>query len=81
MATQKRFRRKQCKSCGQILDRIWFTAPMTEEWSYIGSHAGYSECTAQHGLVTDPQCNVICPNCESVVGTGYDFGFGKGYKH
>jgi hypothetical protein len=71
-------RRKRCKNCGEILDRIWFTALMTEEWSWSGE--GYNECTARHSLVTDPQHPVLCPNCESIVGTGFDFGFGKGFK-
>lgn len=68
-------RRKRCKNCGKILDRIWFIALMTEEWSWDGK--SYNECTAKHSLVTDPQQNVICPECEKVVGTGFDFGFGK----
>lgn len=71
--------RKRCRNCGEILDAIWFTALMTEEWSWDG--LGYRECTAMHSLVTDPEQNVICPHCEHVVGTGLDFGFGKGYKH
>jgi len=51
---------------------------MTEEWVWTGKE--YNECSARHNLVTDPEQNVICPNCESVVGTGIDFGFVKGYK-
>ncbi len=51
---------------------------MTEEWSWGGE--GYNECTARHSLVTDPEQLVICPHCERVVGSGYDFGFGKGFK-
>lgn len=65
---------RTCKNCGEILDRIWFTDLMTEEWSWNGE--GYNECTARHSLVTDSEQSVICPNCESVVGTGIDFGFG-----
>ena len=68
-------RRKQCKNCGKILDRIWFTAPMTEEWSWDGE--GYNECTARHSLISDPEQLVICPHCEKIVGRGIDFGFGK----
>lgn len=71
--TSTKHRRKRCKSCGQILDRIWFTALMTEEWSWDST--GYYECTARHSLVNSPNLNVICPNCERVVGTGKDFGF------
>lgn len=70
--------RKRCRSCNKILDAIWFTAVMTEEWSWDG--IGYNECSARHSLVADPDQNVICPNCESVVGTGRDFGFGEGCK-
>ena len=67
--------RKRCKNCGKILDKIWFTSPMTEEWSWDG--VGYNECTARHSLVNDPEQNVICPNCGKVVGSGIDFGFGE----
>ena len=68
-------RRKRCKNCGKILDRIWFASLMTEEWSWNGE--GYNECTAKHGITTDPEQFVICPDCEKVVGTGIDFGFGE----
>jgi hypothetical protein len=51
---------------------------MTEEWSWNGE--GYNECSARHSLVTDPQHTVRCPNCDKIVGTGFDFGFGVGYK-
>jgi hypothetical protein len=64
---------KRCPSCDERLDRIWFTAQMTEEWSWNGS---FWECTAKHSLVTDTDQPVICPYCEAVVGTGRDFGFG-----
>jgi len=64
-----------CKACGEVLDRIWFTALTTEEWSWNGE--GYNECSARHSLVSDPEQPVLCPYCESVVGTGSDFGFGK----
>jgi len=74
----KRHRRKRCNSCGEMLDAIWFTALMTEEWNWTGE--GYNECTATHSLITDPDSKVICPNCEQVVGTGRDFGFGQVYK-
>ena len=76
--THRRARRKRCKNCGNILDALWFMALMTEEWSWNG--IGYDECTAIHSLITDPDSKVICPNCEQVIGTGRDFGFGQGYK-
>jgi len=78
MANKKMAERVRCKNCGNVLDAIWFTALMTEEWSWNGE--GYNECTARHSLITDPDENVICPHCEEVVGTGRDFGFGEGYK-
>jgi hypothetical protein len=78
MSNKKPKRRKHCKNCKRILNAIWFTAVMTEEWVWNGS--GYNECSARHSLVADREQIVICPNCESVVGTGLDFGFGKGYK-
>ncbi|MCJ7577597.1 MAG: hypothetical protein MUO91_04020 [candidate division Zixibacteria bacterium] len=73
MPEKKIIRKKRCKHCGKILDTIWFTALMTEEWCWNGE--GYNECTARHSLVTDPEQPVLCPNCENVVGTGIDFGF------
>jgi hypothetical protein len=78
MVSKKSSRRRRCKNCNRILDDIWFTALMTEEWSWNGE--GYNECTARHSLITDPDENVICPHCKRVVGTGRDFGFGAGYK-
>lgn len=78
MSSKEMPERVRCKNCGEILDAIWFTALMTEEWSWNGE--GYNECTARHSLITEPDANVICPNCEEVVGTGRDFGFGEGYK-
>ncbi len=78
MANKKKGRRKRCKHCNRILDRIWFTALMTEEWSWDGE--GYNECSARHSHVTDYDQEVICPDCEHVVGAGRDFGFGEGYK-
>ena len=74
MATRNKAIRKRCKNCNRILDRIWFTALMTEEWSWNGK--GYNECTARHSLITDPNSEVICPHCEQVVGIGRGFGFG-----
>jgi hypothetical protein len=73
MVSKKIVRKKRCKNCGEMLDRIWFTALMTEEWSWNGWNW---ECTARHSLVTDPEQPVLCPHCEKVVGTGIDFGFG-----
>lgn len=73
MDTKKKPARKRCKNCNTILDRIWFTALMTEEWTWNG--IGYNECTARHSLTTDSHCKAICPNCEQVIGTGQDFGF------
>lgn len=78
MAAKKRPSRVRCKRCGKILDAIWFTALMTEEWSWDG--LGYRECTARHSLVTDPEQNVECSQCGNVVGTGRKFGFGEGFK-
>ncbi len=78
MVAKKKTRRKRCKNCNRILDRIWFTAMMTEEWSWNGE--GYNECSARHSLITAPNQEVICPCCEHVVGTGRDLGFGEGYK-
>lgn len=78
MSSKRMPTRVRCKNCRKILCAIWFTALMTEEWSWNGE--GYNECTAKHSLIDDPDANVICPNCEEVVGTGRDFGFGEGYK-
>jgi len=78
MVSNRLIRRKRCRNCGEILNAIWFTALMTEEWTWNGT--GYTECTARHSLITDPDSKVICSNCEQVIGTGRDFGFGQGYK-
>ena len=75
MVNNKKFERKHCGNCGSVLDTIWFTALMTEEWSWNGE--GYNECSAKHSLTNDPDSKVICPKCEKVVGTGRDFGFNK----
>ena len=75
MALKKERKMVRCKNCGERLNRIWFTALCTEEWSWNGE--GYNECTARNSLVTDTQREVVCPHCEIVIGTGYDFGFGK----
>ena len=77
MDNKKTIRKGRCKHCGEMLDVIWFTALMTEEWSWNGWHW---ECTAKHSLVADPDQPVLCPHCEAAVGTGRDFGFGIGYK-
>ncbi len=78
MANKKKWRRRRCKYCNRILERIWFTALMTEEWSWNGE--GYNECAARHSLVTDYDHEVICPNCGHLVGTGRDFSFGEGRR-
>jgi len=75
MTVKDKVKMKRCKHCHKILDRIWFTALMTEEWSWTGE--GYNENTARHSLVTDPEQPVRCPNCDKVVGIGIDFGFGN----
>ncbi len=74
MPNRKMLRKRRCKNCGRALNAIWFTALMTEEWSWNGQ--GYDECTARHSLATDPQQPVLCPKCGEVVGIGQDFGFG-----
>jgi len=33
-----------------------------------------------HSLTDDPEQNVFCPECDNIIGTGLDFGFGKGTK-
>jgi hypothetical protein len=77
MIDRKKVGEERCNHCGEILDAIWFKALMTEEWSWNGWQW---ECTAKHSLASDPEHPVICPHCEMTVGTGYDFGFGIGYK-
>lgn len=78
MVAKKRKRRIRCKNCNKVIDSIWFTAFMTEEWSWNGE--GYNECAARHSLTTDPDAYVQCSHCGHVVGTGRDFSFGEGYK-
>ncbi|GAB61065.1 hypothetical protein KSU1_B0208 [Candidatus Jettenia caeni] len=71
-------KRIRCKSCHRVLNKIWFTALCTEEWSWNGKE--YNECTAMHSLTNSPDSNVECPHCGNIIGTGRDFGFGEGYK-
>jgi len=68
----KVYKSKECPACGITLTKLWFTARMTEEWSWNGMQW---ECSAKHSLVNSPNQNVICPECDSVVGVGRDFGF------
>ena len=77
MGSKKKCKLKRCKHCNNVLDRIWFTSTMTEEWSWNGEAW---ECSARHSLITDPQEPVRCPECDTVVGTGLDFGFRKSHK-
>ncbi len=69
---------KRCAKCKAILYRIWYTAMMTEEWTDNGY---YWECSARHSLETDWDQPVLCPECETVVGTGIDFGFTEHRKY
>jgi len=66
------FDAKNCLRCGFELTVLNFSALMTEQWAWNG---WYWECTAHHSLVYDPAQEVRCPECDSVVGTGKDFGF------
>lgn len=77
MNEEKIYTIRNCPFCNEPIERIWFTALMTEEWSWNGLSW---ECSARHSLLTDYKQPVLCPNCENVIGTGEDFGFGKGYK-
>lgn len=61
-----------CSHCGETINKILFTATMTEEWTWNGMRW---ECTAHHSLVNSPGQNVTCPECEGIIGTGRDFGF------
>lgn len=72
MENLKKYKIKSCPCCHIKLDRIWFTALMTEEWTWNGHNW---ECSAKHNLVDDFDQDVLCPNCEQVVGTGIDFSF------
>lgn len=72
MKNQKNYNIKHCNFCNKTLDKIWFTAQMTEEWSWNGDNW---ECSVRHSLCTDSEQNVMCPNCERVIGKGVDFGF------
>ncbi len=50
-----------------------------EEWSWDGS--GYNACTYKPSLAYNPHYKVLCNECEKIVFTGHDFGFGKEYKY
>ena len=64
--------KKNCQSCGEVLDRIVFTYEMFEEWVWNGEQW---ECIGRNSLVDDPHLEVRCPECDTTVGTGKDFGF------
>ncbi|KKQ23549.1 MAG: hypothetical protein US35_C0003G0007 [Parcubacteria group bacterium GW2011_GWA2_37_10] len=72
MQKQKNYNIKRCNFCNKTLDKIWFTALMTEEWRWNGTNW---ECDAKHSLTTDSEQNVVCPNYGRVAGKGIDFGF------
>ena len=63
---------KTCSNCGTKIERINFTAIMTEQWEWNGENW---ECCAHNSLVKDPQQNVRCTECDAIIGTGRDFGF------
>lgn len=62
----------KCPNCGNTLDRINYTQNRTEQWLWNGSNW---ECCADHSLITDPEQSVLCPECDTTVGTGLEFGF------
>ncbi len=63
---------KICKNCGFALTTINYTANTVEQWTLNGDAW---ECVARNTLVDDPEQEVFCPECDSIVGTGKDFGF------
>ena len=75
----KKHRRKRCPHCGKIMGSILWTTPIVEEWYFDGD--GYNACNFKPSLASDPDSKVLCGECENVVGTGRDFGFGKEYKY
>ena len=68
---------KKCPHCGYDLEKIVYTRVMSEEWAWNGDNW---ECLGHHSLTDDPEQNVFCPECDNIIGTGLDFGFGKGTK-
>ncbi len=64
--------KKTCKNCGTKIERINFTAIMTEQWVWNGETW---ECCAHNSLIRDSQQNVYCSECDAIIGTGRDFGF------
>lgn len=63
---------KICSNCKTKIDKINYTAVMTEQWVWDGEKW---ECCARNSLTKDPEQNVYCTECDSVIGTGKDFGF------
>lgn len=61
-----------CDNCGNPLSTINFTTKMTEQWTWIGNTW---ECVAHNSLISEPEQQVCCPECDQVVGIGKDFGF------
>jgi phage FluMu protein Com len=63
---------KTCHNCGEVLDKVVFTHEMSEEWKWNGSSW---ECIGRNSLIDDPHLEVHCPECDTIVGTGKEFGF------
>ncbi|MDR0486018.1 MAG: hypothetical protein LBH29_04755 [Elusimicrobiota bacterium] len=64
---------KSCKKCGELLEHLIFAPPgMFEEWEWSGDRW---VILGRSSLIHDPQLEVRCPNCDTVVGIGRDFGF------
>ena len=65
---------KKCPYCGCNLDKIVYEGYMHEEWAFNGDNW---ECSGRNSLTDDPGKEVICGECNRIVGTGNDFGFGR----
>jgi len=71
---RKNYKTKRCNQCGYELERIVYTGNLSEEWNWNGDNW---ECVGFNSLLDDPEQMVRCPECDSVVGKGTDFGFVK----
>lgn len=73
---EKEYQIRKCQNCGHDLSRIVYVSEGFEEWDFNGQNW---ECVGKNSLTDDPHKEVICPECNMVVGIGKDFGFNAPY--
>ena len=59
-------------NCGSKITRIYYTNILTEEWEL---NEDKWECIGYNSLMHDPQMEVHCSECDTMIGTGQELGF------